>query len=119
VKLSDAELTELVKRAWRAYLDGPLVPDAPVVGDYVVEITNRRSDPDAIGRLFYHGQAPFHEPPQLDDDGDIAEREVWDVRTLSGRVGNGVDGTYRWENALFVKLDVGIESELRASGVIA
>lgn len=70
---------------------------APVEGDLVVEISNLfgTPDPDAIGFLQGHGEATY----SVDNTGP--SREVWDVRTLSGRGGIS-PGVRRWENAEFL-----------------
>lgn len=82
----------------------------PQPGDLVVEITKRGIDPDAIGWLVGHDDAPYHEDDPL--DGSVPMREVWDVRPLSGRTQEGKD-YQRWENAQFVALSPAIAELVR------
>lgn len=72
----------------------------PVPGDLVVETSSlqiRNPDPDAIGWLIAHGEAPYNE------DGTGPTREVWDILPLSGRTQKDW-GYQRWENADFRKV---------------
>jgi hypothetical protein len=82
----------------------------PQPGDLVVEITKRPIDPDAIGWLVGHDDAPYHEDDPL--DGSVPMREVWDVRPLSGRHQPGRD-YQRWENAQFVGLPADVTDLIR------
>lgn len=69
----------------------------PQPGELVVEpsMLRRRNDPDAVGWLVAHGDAPYNE------DGTGAMREIWDVIPLE----RGRDGKpLRWENAEFFAL---------------
>ena len=69
----------------------------PQPGDLVVEASSlqvRNPDPDAIGWLVAHGEAPYSE------DGTGQKREVWDILPLSGRTQKDW-GFQRWENADF------------------
>lgn len=97
--LSDAVLRALVVLA-RNSTPGRVDFD-PKPGALVVEITKRTVDPDAIGWLVGHDDAPYHEDDPL--DGSVPMREVWDIRPLSGRLQPGRD-YQRWENAQFVGL---------------
>lgn len=80
----------------------PDLAQEPEPGDLVIETTwlRRQPDPDAIGWLVAHGEAPYAE------DGTGPTREVWDITPLSGAVGVGSAGELyqRWENASFVKV---------------
>lgn len=75
--------------------------EEPQPGDLVVETTSMTLDPDAIGWLVGHDDAPYREDDPL--DGSVPMREVWDVRPLSDRTQQGRD-FQRWENAEFAKL---------------
>jgi hypothetical protein len=68
----------------------------PQPGDLVVETSSAQvhPDPDAIGWLVDHGDAPYKE------DGTGPRREVWDILPLSGRTQKDW-GYQRWENADF------------------
>jgi hypothetical protein len=74
----------------------------PKPGDLVVEVTGflARPDPDAVGWLVGHDDAPYNE------DGTGPMREVWDIRPLRGFTTDQerARGYQRWENARFVKL---------------
>jgi hypothetical protein len=78
----------------------------PLDGDLVVEISwLREPDPDAIGWLIGHDQAPYFSDAPL--DGSVPMREVWDVLPLNpGAKLRTIDGQQlqRWENARFVGL---------------
>ena len=77
-------------------------PD-PQPGDLVVELSHRSAsgfhDPDAIGWLIGHDDAPYGEGDPL--DGSAPMREVWDIVPLSGRGVEHPTGVHRWENASF------------------
>lgn len=76
----------------------------PQPGDLVVENSLWKIDPDGIGWLMFHGDAPYNE------DGTGEQREVWDVVPLSWGYGvkpnpkQALQGFQRWENAEFVAL---------------
>lgn len=70
----------------------------PRRGDLVVECTHWRPDPDAIGTLLEHGDAPYN------TDGTGAVREVWDIAPLNPHARMQViacQPMQRWENADF------------------
>lgn len=79
----------------------------PRPGDLVVECTHWWPDPDAIGWLLGHDEAPYH--PGDPDDGSVPMREVWDIRPVNPAAalqtfGSGPVDAYqaqRWENADF------------------
>lgn len=72
----------------------------PKPGDLVVETTGmgRPLDPQAIGWLVAHGDAPYGEDDPT--DGSVPMREVWDVLPLDPNVVLP-RGYQRWENATF------------------
>lgn len=78
--------------------------DQPVSGDLVVEVSMFRHDPDAIGWLIGHDQAPYEEGEPT--DGSVPMREVWDIIPLRGLSTEQEQrqGYQRWENAEFRKL---------------
>lgn len=82
--------------------------DNPQPGDLVVEITKRPDDPDAIGYLEYHGDAPYG--PDDPMDGSVPMREVWDIYPLNPEAKLqtiGGERVQRWENAQFVTVPAG------------
>lgn len=90
----------------RAPLDRDHVPEP---GDLVVECSwfTNGPDPDAIGWLVAHGDAPYGVDDPL--DGSVPMREIWDVAPLnpSAKVQyTDTDGRgyQRWENARFCKV---------------
>lgn len=87
----------------KAHID---VTVGPQPGDLVVERTGfRKADPDAIGWLIGHDDAPYGEDDPL--DGSVPMREVWDVLPLNPAAKLQTIGGYqcqRWENAQFVKV---------------
>lgn len=95
MKLTDEVLSHLVAVARETavhHVD-------PEPGDLIVATLGcprpgGRLDPDAIGYLVYHGQAPLHA------DGTGECREVWDVRALSGSAQRD-RACLRWENVDF------------------
>jgi len=101
----DNVLRLLVVAARAAALDPHLTALAreegiePQTGDLVVEVSHqtRDIDPDAIGWLVGHDEAP------LNEDGTGPLREVWDILPLSGRTQKDW-GYQRWENAEFRKV---------------
>jgi hypothetical protein len=103
METSDEILRLLVVATRAAALAPHLTPAAreediePEPGDLVVEASSlqiRDPDPDAIGWLVGHGDAPYSE------DGAGPMREVWDILPLSGRTQKDW-GYQRWENADF------------------
>lgn len=77
----------------------------PVPGDLVVEVTRFDTDPDAIGWLVGHDDAPYNADDPL--DGSVPMREVWDIRPLNPDAKLqtiGGEQVQRWENAEFVKV---------------
>lgn len=81
-----------------------LSDDDPQPGDLVVQTTGfGPSDPDGIGWLDYHGEAPYSPLANLNDP-NVDTREVWDVVPLSGARGLGGERWQRWENADFKKV---------------
>jgi hypothetical protein len=103
METNDDVLRLLVVAARAAALAPHLTPMAreedipPEPGDLVVETSSaqvRHPDPDAIGWLVGHGDAPYSE------DGTGPKREVWDILPLSGRTQKDW-GFQRWENADF------------------
>lgn len=77
----------------------------PNPGDLVVEVTQMRVDPDAIGYLIAHDHAPYGADDPL--DGSVPMREVWDIRPLNPDAKlQPIAGErlQRWENAQFVAL---------------
>lgn len=86
----------------------------PKPGDLVVETTmGRRADPDAIGWLEWHGDAPYGADDPL--DGSVPMREVWDIIPLNPEATlRAIDGVWvqRWENAEFQALPKWIADEL-------
>lgn len=95
-------LTLLVEQARGARLLTPAPIPPPEPGDLVIEITKFRYDPDAIGWLIGHGEAPYNE------DGTGPVREIWDVVPLSGAKGK-TKPYQRWENAQFAKVATQLE----------
>lgn len=70
----------------------------PLPGDLVVRADGfHDSDPDAIGWLVAHGNAPYY----ANGDGPI--RDSWDVKALSGRVHGGMLWL-RWQDATFARV---------------
>jgi hypothetical protein len=104
--VTDAELRFVVRLAIN--LHQPLLRTSPNPGDLVVEVTRMRMDPDAIGWLIAHGQAPWFAGTKVADgilDGVGPMREVWDIEPLSGRGPlHGPWRPQRWENAQFMAL---------------
>lgn len=102
--VSDAILRLLVAFA-RETADYTMADPEP--GDLIIEVTGFRRpvDPDAIGWLIAHDQAPYNEDDPL--DGSVPMREVWDVRPLNPNAKLqtiGGEQFQRWENAQFVKV---------------
>jgi hypothetical protein len=106
ITLQDA-LRLTVELARKLVLCAGQYNDDPQPGDLVVEITKRPDDPDAIGYLEYHGDAPY--APGDPTDGSVPMREVWDIRPLNPEARTQIIGgerVQRWENAEFVSLPV-------------
>lgn len=77
----------------------------PQPGDLVFETTHigRPFDPDAIGWLIGHDEAPYNEDDPL--DGSVPMRVVWDVLPLRGLpIEHRKRGYMRWENADFKRV---------------
>ena len=72
----------------------------PQLGDLVIDPLAITFNPEAIGWLVAHDEAPYNE------DGSGETREVWHVVPLSGPVQTARygDGAHRWENATFYAL---------------
>lgn len=89
----------------------------PEPGDLVVEVTRlaSRVDPDAIGYLVGHDDAPYSEGDPT--DGSVPMREVWDIRPLSGRHRKG-RGWQRWEDAEFRAVPEWLLHHFKVLGVI-
>lgn len=86
----------------------------PKPGDLVVEVTTFRDrDPDAIGWLVGHGDAPYNVDDP--DDGSVPMREVWDIVPLCSEAVLNDRGEQRWENATFRAINPTI---LRRAGVV-
>jgi hypothetical protein len=103
-----ALLVVLARRAVfdRTIADNPFAEPEP--GDLVVEMTGwrRPADPDAIGWLLGHDDAPYGEGDPL--DGSVPMREVWDVIPLNPEAKLQEFGGrryQRWENADFRRID--------------
>lgn len=71
----------------------------PRRGELVVEVTRRDIDPDAIGYLVGHADAPWNRDDPL--DGSVPMREVYDILPLNPEAILDEYGTQRWENAMF------------------
>lgn len=105
--MTDIALTDVlrltVELARKLALRAGRMNDNPQPGDLVVEMTKRPADPDAIGYLEYHGQAPY--APGDPADGSAPMREVWDIFPLNPDAELQPIGdvqVQRWENAQFV-----------------
>lgn len=102
-ELTLGEVLRLAVSLARTRLD-----NAPQPGDLVVEDSWMGSpDPDAIGWLIGHGEAPYGVDDPL--DGSVPMREVWDVAPLNPAaktqyVADDGRAYQRWENARFRKV---------------
>lgn len=99
---TDTALRMLVAAARRAAVAESVGPEP---GDLVVEITRFDTDPDAIGWLIGHDDAPYNADDPL--DGSVPMREVWDIRPLNPAAKLqtiGEEQVQRWENATFLRV---------------
>lgn len=96
--MTSEELKVLVRLAREYHLGSRRTRHARP-GDLVIEVSKFDTDPDSIGWLVAHGQAPYERDAPIGSP----TREVWDVVPLSGITTDAGPST-RWENAEFVAL---------------